>query len=428
MINRTPSLTKLKNGIRLLVFPMGSTQTVSTLIIVKVGSRNEEERLGGISHFLEHLVFKGTKRRPTPLAIAQEIEQVGGFFNAFTSKEYTGFYITAASEHLELLLDILSDILTGSIFDPHEIEQERGVILEEMRLYFDTPMERIGEIFEVLLYGNQPLGREIIGTYESVKHISRQDVVDYMASHYHGENIVVALSGKINENDITKAKSFFERFNNGHPAKLPLTQKTQKTPAVLLEKKHTDQAHIALGFPAFSLADSRKETLDLVAALLGSGKSSRMFQKVREELGLAYYIDTEASYYTDAGYLVTIAGVNVEKIDIAIKTILGEYQKMARDIVDDRELTQVKNYIKGRVLIELESSFRVARLVGSEELLLERRESLEEYFARLFAVTPYDIQQVAKTVLDPNQLNLAVIGPFESDERFRKILNDSAAS
>lgn len=424
MINRIPNLSKLKNGIRLLTFPLSGTETVTALVLVKVGSRNEEEHISGISHFLEHLLFKGTKKRPSPMNVAMDIEKVGGYFNAFTSKEYTGFFITSAAKHLQLVLDILSDILTNSLLDEKEIERERGVILEEMRLSFDTPIERIGEIFETLLYGAaEPLGRDVIGTLDTVKGITRQNVKDYMETHYRGDNIVVALSGKISSKDEETIQTYFEIFQNGHAEDPQKVEEKQDKPALLIEKKDTDQAHLALGFRTFALTDERKEILDILAALLGAGKSSRMFQEVREKLGLAYYINTDSNYYTDTGYIATLAGVNIDKIEIAIKTILKEYYRMMEEMVTDDELNHIKEHIKGRLLIELESSLHVAQIIGSKELLLGKRESFYDYFKRLSAVSAYDIQKTAKNIFHPKHLNLAVIGPFTSDKPFSSLLN-----
>jgi len=423
MINTIPDLHRLKNGIRLLTFPLSGTETITALILIKVGSRNEENQFAGISHFLEHLLFKGTKKRPSPIAIAQEIESVGGHFNAFTTKEYTGFYITAAYCHIELVLDILCDILTNSLFDANEVERERGVILEEMRLYFDTPSEYIGELFESLLYGEQPLGKDIVGNFETVRLISRKDFVRYIHQHYIGANIVVTLCGKLSPPAIKKAKTFFEQFHDGKSKGFEGMREAQEKPALLIKDKETNQAHVALGFRTFGISDPSREALDLLATLLGGEKSSRMFVQVRDKLGLAYYISTDANYYADAGYLATFAGVNIDNIDLAIRTILQEYRKVREEGVSQRELLKVKEYIKGRLLIELESSFRMARLISSKELLLERRESLKEYFFRLEAIVPKDIMRLAQRVFQSNRLNLAIIGPFKDQERFLRLLS-----
>lgn len=425
MIETRPQKILLHNGVRLLTFPLAGTETVTALILVNVGSRHEQGKLQGISHFLEHLFFKGTKKRPSPITIAKEIDAVGGYFNAFTSKEYTGFFITCASDKLDLILDILSDILTNSIFDPQELERERGVILEEMRMYFDTPSEYIGEIFERLLYGDsQPLGRDIVGTLESVSGISRKDFLDYITTHYTGQNTVVTLSGKLDDTSIQKAQKFFESFPAGTPGTFDAAKESQSAPQLLIKSKETDQAHIVLGVRTFALHDPRKETLELLSTILGGEKSSRMFVEVREKLGLAYYVYSDATFYADTGHLATHAGVNVTNIDLAISTILKEYKRIMEEPLSDDELRQVKDYVKGRLLIELESSFRMARLVGSRELLEEKTESLKEYFDRLENITAKDIQDLAKAIFKQDQLNLAIIGPFKETnrERFEKLL------
>lgn len=422
MKTTTPAFHTLKSGIRLLGFPLKGTETITALVLVKVGSRSEKKEYQGISHFLEHLFFKGTKKRPSPVIVAQDIDAQGGVFNAFTTKEFTGFYITAASEDFTLVLDILSDILMNSLFDKEELERERGVILEEMRLYFDTPSEYIGEVFERLLYGDHPLGRDIVGTLESVKHISREDVITYTREHYRGGNTVLALSGNLPQGYEKKVEEFFGDFAGGEDGKFTPVKEEQKAPALFIHGKETDQAHIGLGVRAFSVHDKRRETLEVLATLLGAEKSSRMFVEVREKRGLAYYVFSEASFYDDAGHLSTFAGVNVSQADLAITTILNEYKKIRDEGVGEEELHRTKEHIKGRLLISLESSFRMARHIGLSELLLKKRESLEEYFTRLGDITPKDIQKVAGEVFKPENLNLAIIGPFKEKERFEKLL------
>lgn len=422
MISTTPTFHTLKNGIRVLGFPLKGTETITVLVLVSVGSRSEKKEHQGISHFLEHLFFKGTKKRPSPVIVAQDIDAQGGVFNAFTTKEFTGFYITAASEDFTLVLDILSDILMNSLFDKEELERERGVILEEMRLYFDTPSEYIGEVFERLLFSNHPLGRDIVGTLESVKHISREDVVSYTSEHYRGGNIVLALSGSLPRDYEKKVEEFFGGFSAGEDGRFIPVKEVQQGPALLIHEKETDQAHIGLGVRAFSVHDKRRETLDVLATLLGAEKSSRMFVEVREKRGLAYYVFSEASYYDDAGHLTTFAGVNVNQVDLAINTILNEYRKIRDEGVSEDELRRTKEHIKGRLLISLESSFKMARYIGVSELLLKKREPLEDYFKRLWQITPKDIQKVAGDILKPENLNLAIIGPFKEKERFEKLL------
>jgi predicted Zn-dependent peptidase len=422
MISTNPQLHTLANGMRVLTFPFEGTETVTALILVKVGSRSESSRIQGISHFLEHLLFKGTKRRPSPLAIAKEIDAVGGYFNAYTTKDHTGFYMTSAVKHLDLLLDILSDALTNSLFDENELKRERGVILEEMRMYFDAPSDYIDEVFEALLYGDHPLGRDIVGTFDSVKGISRSDVLGYVNNHYVAENIVVCLAGKLNGGTPKKVKEYFGKFQKGNGANFEQIKDEQNKPAVRIKQKDTDQAHIALGVRTFSIHDERREALELLATVLGGEKSSRMFTEVRDKRGLAYYVYTDSTFYNDVGHLATFAGANIEQVDVAIQTILNEYKRVAEHGIANQELKDLKSHVKGRLLIELESSFRMARMIATNEVLLNKHESLQEHFNRVDAVTASDIKQVAKDVLLEKNLNLAVIGPFSDKERFAKLL------
>ena len=418
-----PNLCTLQNGIRLVTFPLLSTETVSVLILVKVGSRDENDRIQGVSHFLEHLFFKGTKKRPTPQEIAHILDSIGAQYNAFTTKEFTGFYITAASDKLDLILDVLSDVLLNSLFDEKEIERERGVILEEMKLYFDTPSRYIGNIFEELLWPGHPLGNDIIGNYTTLNQITPEDIVRYFTTHYRAEKTVISIAGKFNETRmIHKIEEYFAGFNGNKATEaISCAPQVSLTP-IKLKEKDTDQIHLALGVSSFGMTDSRREAAELLGVILGGGMSSRLFIRIREELGLAYYIYTAPDHYKDAGYFVSLAGVNVEKADLAVAAIAEEYMRVADELVEEKELTKAKEFMKGQLLLELESSFAMARLIGFKELLLNERETLEDYFIRLDAITREEIRSLARNIFREDVFRLAMIGPSQSEEKFTNLL------
>ena len=422
MLKTTPNLHTLSNGIRVTTFHLPSTETITVLILIKVGSRDEADQIGGVSHFLEHLLFKGTKKRPSPQEIAHILDGIGAQYNAFTAKEFTGFHITAAHDKLDLLLDLLSDVLLNSLFDEKEIERERGVIFEEMRLYFDTPSRSIGNIFEELLWPEHSLGRDIIGNETTLAAMKPKDITDYFRAQYRAERTLVSIAGKFNEARLLeKLEECFERFN-GNKGAYEFSSPGNSPINIRIKEKETDQAHLALGVPSFGIFDPRREISELLGVILGGGMSSRLFVRVREELGLAYYVFSAPEHYQDAGYMASLAGVNVSKADLAIEAIIEEYKRIANEPITDRELTKGKEFIKGQLLLELESSFAMARLIGFKELLLTEREPLEDYFKRLDAITKEAVQDLSRELFLKNNFRLAMIGPFKSQEKFTKIL------
>jgi len=424
MLKALPQFHTLANGVRVVSFPMPSTETVTVLILVRVGSRDEGERIQGVSHFLEHLFFKGSQKRPSVEEISHLLDSMGAHFNAFTTKEFTGFYVTSSYDKLELVLDILADVLIHPLFDADEIERERGVILEEMRLFYDTPSRYIGDVFEDLLWPSHPLGRDIIGTSETLQAMAPDDITSYFRAHYHASQTVISVAGKFESPRLyALLERFFAPFDKGKSNHdYPLTLPSSHSRSILVREKTSDQAHLAIGFLSFGLFDKRRETSEILATLLGGGMSSRLFLRVRERLGLAYYVSSVSEHYADTGYLASYAGVNVTKIDLAIKAMKEEYERIAREPIDMRELNKAKECIKGQLLIELESSSAMARLIGFKELILYEREPLEAYFARLDAVTEKDIQGLAASLFTKEGIKLAVIGPYADGERFTALL------
>lgn len=406
----------LANGLRLVTVPMKGTKAVTVLVLVGSGSKYENKQNNGISHFLEHMFFKGTKKRPNTLAIAETLDRVGGEYNAFTGKEYTGYYAKVDAKHLDLALDWVSDIFLNSKLDSKEIEREKGVIIEEINMYLDTPMMYISDLWDQLLYNNQPAGWSILGNKEVIANVKRSQLVDYLKKHYLAKNTVVVVTGNVG-----KVKDYFKNIKKGQPKVKKKVIEKQEKPGVLIEYKKTDQTHLYLGVRAYSIFDERKYALGLLGVILGGNMSSRLWISVREREGLGYYIRTSAQNYTDSGYLVTRAGVDNKRVERAIKIILNEYKKMTQEKVSIAELKKAKDYIKGSTILDLESSDAIASFFGGQEILTNKILTPEEKFVKIEAVTINDIYEAANDIFRPEKLNLALIGPFRNKDKFEKI-------
>lgn len=416
------SKTVLNNGIRVVSVPMESVKSATVLVMVDVGSRFETPKINGISHFLEHLPAKGTKKYPSSLEISSLVDSVGASWNAFTSKEYTGFYMKTASEHMELSLDIISDELLNPLLRQEEIENERKVIFEEINMYEDQPQFRVGEVFEAMLYGSEPLAMRVLGTKESMAAITREDILSYMKSHYHGSSIVVGLAGDL-QNRIDLVEKYFGQIPKGENNVFEKVTDNQSKPQVKIYSKKTDQAHLCLGVRAYNADHPDRYVLSVLSTILGGNTSSRIFREVREKRGLAYYVHTDNEEFHDCGYFMTQAGLRIADVAEAVKVILGEYSKMKERPTSLEELRRAKDYAKGKMILALEDTFKVASFYTSQELLRREIETPEEVLAKIDAVTVEDIQRVSKDIFTNEKLNLAIVGPFQEKEEFDKILS-----
>jgi predicted Zn-dependent peptidase len=415
----------LSNGLRLLTAPIGHAQSVSCFIMLAAGSRYETEDTSGIAHFSEHMFFKGTENRPTARDIGSEIDGIGGEFNAFTGKEYTGYYVRCAGEHRAIAFDVLVDMLRNSKFDPEEIDREKGVIIEEMNMYFDTPRDYISGVYDSLLYGDQPIGWDIIGRKETVRGATRDTFLGYIDQWYHPDRMVVGVAGKLDDGlqaDIERLLGDLEASQTGTPA--PAQIAANGDARVKIHTKASDQAHLCLGVPSYSLDHPDRYALQLLATTLGTGMSSRLFTEVRERRGLAYYIYAINHSYTDVGSLFSQAGVDIERVDEAITTISDELKKTTDEAVPSDELEKARNVAKGRFVLQTESPHGLIMFGLRREVLEGQAAEPEEILAGLDAVTVEDVQRVAQDVIGGHGLNLALIGPFEQDqqERFEKLL------
>ena len=411
----------LGNGLRVLTAPIPQAQSVTCMVMLAAGSRYETPDTNGIAHFSEHMFFKGTERRPSARQIAGEVDAIGGEFNAFTGKEYTAYYVKCAAEHRDIALDVLADMLRNSRFDTEEIDREKGVIVEEMNMYFDTPRDYIGGVYESLLYGDQPLGWDIIGRKETVRGATRDTFTSYLDRWYHPPRMVLGVGGQVGEGLLERAQELFGDMPQGSMSE-PEPAAPYKNGRVKVFTKQSDQAHLILGVPSYPIEHPDRYALQVLSTVLGGGMSSRLFTEVRERRGLAYYVFGLNHSYTDAGSLYAQAGVDINRIEEAVTTVLAELRTIAAEPVPADELDKAKNFSKGRFVLQLESPQGLI-LFGLRREVLERRvPSLDEVLDGLTAVTAEDVQRVAQDLISDEKLRLALIGPFDDAERFEKLL------
>jgi predicted Zn-dependent peptidase len=415
--------TTLKNELRIITVPQKNTQSLTVLVLVGTGSKYEKKEENGISHFLEHMYFKGTKKRPNSLAIAEALDKVGGIYNAFTSQEYTGYFAKVAFSHFELALDWVSDIFLNSTLPEKEVEKERGVIIEEINMRKDHPMEYVQILWQKILYGDQPAGWDVAGTVETVSKISRKNLLDYKESQYLASNTIVCLAGNFNERlGIEKVKKYFSKIKTGKIKEKPKVLEEQREPGIIIEERKTDQTHLCLGVRGYNLFHPKRYAQEILGLILGGMMSSRLFEKIRTRLAIAYYIETEVYSDPDTGYLVTHTGLDNEKVEKGILAILNEYKKIKREGVSKSELKKAKDCLKGKMALLLESSDANASFYAGQEILEKRILTPEEIFKKIDRVSQKDILKVARDIFRPERLNLALIGPFKEKEKFQKIL------
>ncbi|PIR88756.1 MAG: hypothetical protein COU09_00465 [Candidatus Harrisonbacteria bacterium CG10_big_fil_rev_8_21_14_0_10_44_23] len=413
----------LDNGLRIITIPQPNAVAMTALVLVETGSKYETKENSGIAHFLEHMCFKGTTTRPKPMQISSELDSLGAQSNAFTGHEYTGYYAKASADKAMEILDIIADLYINPIFSEDEIEKEKGVIIEELNMYEDMPHRKAGDYFLSLLYGDQPAGWDIGGDREVIKNAKRQDFLDFRERHYMPKATTLILVGKIDEEKmVEQAKRLFADMENKEKAdKLPVKE-AQNKPEVFLKEKKSDQAHIVLGYRALDMNDERRFALEVLGDVLGGGMSSRLFALLREKMGAAYYVGAGADLFTDHGYIEASAGIQLAKIDEAIKGILEEFKKLREEKISDEELERAKNHLTGSLLLGLETSDSLAVFYGIQELLKKEITTTDDLIRKIESVTAEDIQKLAQQLFAPENLNLVVIGPFEDKKRFEDLL------
>jgi predicted Zn-dependent peptidase len=414
--------TELPNGLRVITHPMTGAKSVAVMVMLAAGSRYETKQTNGIAHFTEHMFFKGTKKRPTAKDISSEVDGIGGEFNAFTGKEYTGYYIKCAAEHRALALDVLSDQLLSSRFDPEEIEREKGVIIEELNMYVDTPRDHVDSVYETLLFGDQPLGWDIIGTKETVRAASRDTFLGYLHDWYTPRRMVVGAAGAVNGDFVNEVAEKFGHIEDRASGEMAAVEFVQTEPRVLLDTRDSDQAHLRLGVRGIQTTSPDRYAMQVLTAVLGGGMSSRLFIEVRERLGLCYYVFGYHQGYHDTGTLFAQAGVDTERIDQAVATIVAQFRGMAAAPVSEDELRRCKNYLKGRMVLQLEDPKGLLMFGLRREALEGRVAEIDEVLNGIEAVTAEDIQRLARQVIVNDGLNFGLVGPFDDEQRFLDIL------
>jgi predicted Zn-dependent peptidase len=414
--------TRLENGLRVVTTTMPHARSISTALFLGVGSRYEHTPVQGISHFVEHMLFKGTAKRPTAKDVAVAIEELGGILNAETGKEVTVYWNKVSQRHWPLAVELIADVVRNSLFDASEVEKERGVIVEELSMLVDSPVDWVHLLIDEVLWGDHPLGRDVAGTRESVSAISRDELVGFATRHYSPDNAVLAVAGAVEHEAIADAAcQLFGDWRVQPPASWEPFQGILPAPRVLLKQKDTEQAHFCLAGPGMSYFDPDRFALDLLNVILGEGMSSRLFLEVRERHGLAYDVHSYVNRFRDTGSLVIYAGVDPPRIEDAIRAVLDEVGKLRHGIPAD-DIMRAKEFWKGRMELRLEDTRSLASWLGSQELLLDRIYTPEEVVEQIDSVTHEDLVRVATNTFGPGQLSLALIGPLQSEGRFTELL------
>lgn len=417
--------TTLDNGIRIVTGPMSGVRSASLIFYFNVGSRFERPEVAGVSHFLEHMLFKGTERRPDPIMISEEIEEVGGGLNAATGRESTSYWCKVPSTHTAMAFDVMADMLRGSVLSETEMTKERKVIFEEIRSVQDIPEELVHDLTDELVWGDDPLGREIAGSEATVGSISREAMLDFWTRNYGPERLVVAAGGDIDHGEIVRlteaAFGDLERREDRADQYTPVTV-TQDAPRVRIVNRPTEQAHLCLSLPAVSYRDERRYAQSTVDSILSSGMSSRLFQEIREKRGLVYSVFGYFRSYEDVGQGVVYAGCDLDRVHEATGAILGELRKLRDVRVSDEEIIRNRELRKGRLLMGLEDSRSVASWVGSQEATFGEIKTPEEVMDEIDAVSAEDVQALARDLFRDDRLNLVVIGPYDDPAPFEQSL------
>jgi predicted Zn-dependent peptidase len=419
----------LPNGLTIIEVPSHDAESVVVDFFVKTGSRSETPKENGISHFLEHFLFKGSKKYPSAMAISSLIDSIGGEMNANTGKEHTQFYIKAASQHLPLIFEVLTDMVQDPLLDAKELEREKGVIVEEINMYKDMPMAEIENVLEGTMWHGDALGRDIAGTKETVTKFTREMFADYILRHYQTSNMILGISGKYNKKIFDgllnkywrrSAMGTIAQRNGAHWQR---ARDKQLSPRLKLQFKQTEQSHLSLGFKGFAYGDKRGAGQSVLSAILGGGMSSRLFMEVRERRGLGYYVRASGGAYQDTGLFNIGSGVQVGKIEEALTVIIGELKKIKTAKVGDKELQKAKDYLKGKTVLALEDNQVRLDWFMEHAAFYKKIETPIEVFKKIDAVTAQDVQKVAQDLFQNKNMSLAIIGPYKTESQFKKLLD-----
>lgn len=424
------SVQILNSGLELVRIPMPSISSVTALVLGNTGSRYEQPKQQGLAHFFEHMVFKGTTKYPDPQVLASTIDAVGAQSNAFTSKEYTGYYVKAASKHLERSLDVLSDMLLQPLIRAEDIEREKGVIIEEINMYADSPMQDIDNVFDQLCFTNESLGHDVIGTKTTVNQMQRQDFLDLLSGWYGLPNLTLVLAGDAKVVELDDTVALVDRLFGAEkkPQEVRADQRVEVTPLLhsswkgsdrlLVKNKKTEQAHLMLGWPGLMRSDQRRYALALLSIVLGGNMSSRLFTEVREKRGLCYYVHSTVDYYHDAGVFGAAAGVDPRRIHEAVQVIMAEFEQLqsGKRAITEQELDRAREFAMGTLVLSLEDSQSVAQYYGVRQLLQREIDPPDRVIERLKAVTLAEVNQLVQAIIKSGEMRLSLIGPFEQAE------------
>lgn len=422
-MTKKPNVLKLANGLTLVPIPLKEQRTITVLVLVETGSKYESKRENGISHFLEHMCFKGTSMRPSALHISRELDGLGAEYNAFTGHEYTGYYAKVEARHLEEALDLVSDIYCNPLLATDDIEREKGVIADEINMRADMLPLQAGELFMKLLYGDQPAGWPIAGPKETIATFKREDFLSYRKLHYVARATTVIIAGKFDAARMKRlAMKHFANIPTGRKGGKVATSEKQTRPEIAIKEHASDQTHLVLGVRTVGARHPDVVGFNVLGAILGSGMSSRLFQKIREELGTGYYVRANHDTFTDHGFLEVATGIDHARVEEVVRAIIAEFRRMKTELVGKDELKKVQDYLIGKLYLGLESSDELAEFYGFQHVLKRRMLAPEEIGAKLRAVTPKAIQALAKKYLVTEHLNLAMIGPAKDDATYRNLL------
>jgi predicted Zn-dependent peptidase len=415
--------TILDNGLRVITVPQKGSLSATILVLVEAGSNYETKKINGLSHFLEHMCFKGTTNRPTALDITTELDSIGAQYNAFTGQEYTGYYAKVRSEKLTKAVDIIADLYSNPVLNEEEIEKEKGVVIEELNMYEDLPPQKVLELFEELLYGDQPAGWPIVGLKEVISNLTKKDLLKYRQEHYVAKATAIVVVGSFDQKKLMKQlKEAFANIPSTKKFGKVKTKESQKKPQLVIQYKKSDQTHLAIGFRSFAIHDKRRFALKVMNNVLGGGMSSRLFQRVREQLGAAYYISSGSRLFADHGYWRAHAGIDHKKIHLVLEAILEEAKRLTEEPIEKKELQRAKDHLSGNMVLGLESSDELAIFYGMQEIEHRSLMTPQQILKQLNAVNSKEIMKVAKDIFLDSNLNLALIGPFRDKNKLNKNL------
>jgi predicted Zn-dependent peptidase len=409
------------NGLRIITVPMSDNPSATILVMVEAGSKYETKETSGLSHFLEHMVFKGTAKRPKAIDISRELDSIGAHYNAFTAQEFTGYYAKADKKHIDKILDVVSDMYQNPLFEESEINKEKGVIVEEIRMYQDLPQRHVQDVFMELLYGDQPAGWNVAGTEDNVRSFGRSHFIGYRKDNYVSSATTIVVAGSFDEKEtIEKIKAAFASMPSGYKSSKLAVKESQSLPQIRTDFKETDQTHLVIGVRTFHVKDERIPAMLVLSAILGGGMSSRLFSKMRDELGICYYIKTAHEPFTDHGVLTISAGVDNSRVKEGINGILDECRRIKEEVVSKADLQKAKDYLAGTMMLELETSDARAEYCGCQEILKRSIDLPEDIIKKIYKITASGVQKLAGEIFVNEGLNMAIIGRFKDDAEFKE--------